>query len=94
MTRVGSDPVLIYKVSISFNEDREDHYNEFLVKMKESDAKALVGSLTPAGDEEKIRYGTVEEVQSSLFDLTQLARYLRNSFGFTLPGYGPKDWRP
>lgn len=90
----GSGPTLIYKVTISFNEDREDHYQEFVVRMKESDARELQGSLTSAADNEKIRHGTVEEVQSAMYDLPEFAKYLSQGFNFTLPGYGPKDWRP
>lgn len=89
-----SDPALIFKVTISFNEDREDHYQEFVVRMKESDARALQDSLAQAADHEKIRHGIVEEIQSNMYDLPTFAKYLSQGFNFTLPGYGPKDWKP
>lgn len=91
---MASDPVLIYKVSISFNSDREDDYNEFVVRMKESDARALHASLTDATDDEKIRHGMVQELGSSVYSLPEFSGYLRNEWHFTLPGYGPKDWKP
>jgi hypothetical protein len=85
-----------YKVSISFLDNREDHYEEFLVKMTHSEADLMIAQLSAASKKEMIRDGQVEAITAQVMGAGLFQELLEKEYDLDLSEafMGPKDWRP